>query len=615
MQKYIFIVIIFLLLTNRIFGQSYQNEEDSLLKVLHSITDFTEKARAYNTLANYCLDFDNFKAASYSDSAIYYAEKGSDIRIKSDAFINKGNTFYYRGSVDSTLIYYRLSFDLLLNSKYKAQLGAAYNRMGLAYEAKSDYKQASQYLWKSVQIYEQLADKKGQADVYNNLGIIYDNLKDTAQALRLYENALTLYETLNELSGQANVLNNIASIFTMRKQYDTALQYFYRTKDILIKLNRINDLGLIYLNISHIHFETGSRDSAIFYINKAAGYYEKGENLNGLANVLSEKARIFNANGDAQNALKHLLHSLELRKKAGNLRAEQQTLFDLYETYSNLNDHKNALISYKNYIQIRDSIINTDTRLKISELELKYNMQKKDNEITLLTKDARLKKNFTVFLIIIIASLLTISILLYYFFRTKSKLLNQNTIIYENKHRLNELEIQKHKTEKTLLGTEVVKQQEINAIQTEAYRKELEHTKRELTTTAMHVLNKNKILAQIQISLEHIVSNPADNPAWKAEKIKHDIDKNMNLDSEWEQFKLHFDKVNVGFLRRLQDEFPELNKNDLKVCAYLRINLGTKEIAQMLNISNDGVNKRLYRLRKKINLPERESISKYILDY
>ena len=75
-----------------------------------------------------------------------------------------------------------------------------------------------------------------------------------------------------------------------------------------------------------------------------------------------------------------------------------------------------------------------------------------------------------------------------------------------------------------------------------------------------------------------------------------------NIDEDWQQFALNFDKVHVDFLKRLREQHPNLSTNDHKLCAYLRMNLTTKEIAPLMNISIRGVEASRYRLRKKMNL-------------
>lgn len=80
------------------------------------------------------------------------------------------------------------------------------------------------------------------------------------------------------------------------------------------------------------------------------------------------------------------------------------------------------------------------------------------------------------------------------------------------------------------------------------------------------------------------------------------IDFDLRMDDEWKRFEFHFDEVHVGFLKRLKDLYPTLSPNELRLCAYLRLNMTTKDIAQILNISIRGVEISRYRLRKKLGI-------------
>ena len=92
-------------------------------------------------------------------------------------------------------------------------------------------------------------------------------------------------------------------------------------------------------------------------------------------------------------------------------------------------------------------------------------------------------------------------------------------------------------------------------------------------------------------------------------QLVNDIEKN---NSNWEQFVSHFDEVNNDFLKKLKLKFPKLSKTDLKVCAYLQLNLSSKEIAQLMNISVRGVEIARYRLRKKLNLETEQNLNDFL---
>ena len=92
------------------------------------------------------------------------------------------------------------------------------------------------------------------------------------------------------------------------------------------------------------------------------------------------------------------------------------------------------------------------------------------------------------------------------------------------------------------------------------------------------------------------------------------LNEDENLDQEWEYFTKHFDKVHSGFIVKLKEKHAKISNNELKLCAYLRMNLSTKEIAQLMNISVRGVEISRYRLRKKLNLATDTNLFDYLIN-
>ena len=87
------------------------------------------------------------------------------------------------------------------------------------------------------------------------------------------------------------------------------------------------------------------------------------------------------------------------------------------------------------------------------------------------------------------------------------------------------------------------------------------------------------------------------------------------LEQDWESFSSHFDQVHSDFLKRLKAKYPQISPKDLKMAAYLRLNLSTKEIAPLLNISIRGVEISRYRLRKKLELDTTVNLSEYMMEF
>jgi DNA-binding CsgD family transcriptional regulator len=132
----------------------------------------------------------------------------------------------------------------------------------------------------------------------------------------------------------------------------------------------------------------------------------------------------------------------------------------------------------------------------------------------------------------------------------------------------------------------------------------------------MNLVVKNEFIDSIKQELKELKKNGKWAEAKQAlERIVKEIDINLKLQEDWEQFEYHFDKVHGDFLTRLQQAYPDLSPNEQKLCTLLRLKLNTKEIANLLSISQRGVEVARYRLRKKLDLEKRQNLSKFILEY
>ena len=154
----------------------------------------------------------------------------------------------------------------------------------------------------------------------------------------------------------------------------------------------------------------------------------------------------------------------------------------------------------------------------------------------------------------------------------------------------------------------------LSEIQNEKLGVEIKYKNQELALTTMHLVQKAEILLAVQEGLHHIRDKSPDQGVKKeVQQLLNMVNFDVKLDNDWEHFAQYFDQVHVDFLKQLRDRFPQLSTSDLKLCAYLRMNLSTKEIAPLLNISVRGVEGSRYRLRKKLNLSNDANLTEFIL--
>ena len=124
----------------------------------------------------------------------------------------------------------------------------------------------------------------------------------------------------------------------------------------------------------------------------------------------------------------------------------------------------------------------------------------------------------------------------------------------------------------------------------------------------MSLIKKNEFLGNIKDELK---KNNSDNSLKDIIKI---IDKNINNTNDWKLFEEAFNNADKDFLKKVKSKHPSLTPKDLKLCAFLRLNLSSKEIAPLLNISVRSVEVKRYRLRKKMDLLHDTGLTNYILE-
>ena len=156
---------------------------------------------------------------------------------------------------------------------------------------------------------------------------------------------------------------------------------------------------------------------------------------------------------------------------------------------------------------------------------------------------------------------------------------------------------------------------EIISLRNEKLESDINFKNSELASSAMHLLKKGELLTKIKSELFRIMKELENTHAiGEIKKLIRTLNEDEHLDDEWENFTNHFDQVHSDFLRELKDLHPTITPNELKLCAYLRMNLSTKEMAQLMNISVRGVEISRYRLRKKLAIPTETSIFEYLIN-
>jgi hypothetical protein len=161
------------------------------------------------------------------------------------------------------------------------------------------------------------------------------------------------------------------------------------------------------------------------------------------------------------------------------------------------------------------------------------------------------------------------------------------------------------------------KKKEIKELKNQQLQYELRHKSQELASSTMNLIRKNEILTDImdnitKVSDEIKTNNDSNTVLSRLNKMERSIKQNIEHDNNWKRFEENFDLVYENYLKRLGDTFPELNTSDKKLCAYLKMDLSSKDIAPLLNMSVRSVEMSRYRLRKKMDLDREVNLGEFL---
>jgi DNA-binding CsgD family transcriptional regulator len=161
----------------------------------------------------------------------------------------------------------------------------------------------------------------------------------------------------------------------------------------------------------------------------------------------------------------------------------------------------------------------------------------------------------------------------------------------------------------------IANEQQIVKIKNEQLQADLAGKSRELANSAMNLVYKNELLQKISEEITHLKdSSGKELSEEQLRRIQKVIDEGMNDERDWNVFESSFNEAHENFFKKLKSGHPDLVPNDLKLCAYLRMNMSSKEMASLLNISLRGVEIRRYRLRKKLNLEHDKNLTEFLME-
>ncbi|MFA7445501.1 MAG: tetratricopeptide repeat protein [Flavobacteriaceae bacterium] len=527
----------------------------------------------------------------------------------------------------------------LCDSYIEAGVNAMLNR---------DFIVAIENLNKAQEIVTQKKWYKQQFLIYNNVGLTYYKMQDYPEAVRYFIKAYELAMTNSQPNDEMTVLNNIAIVYTKNDNINQAEEYFRKAYQIATEQKMDYRVSLYANNLAHVNFDLKNFEKAQEYIaialsNKNAepriristliiknSLLLEGKKATEVIDnclILFEEAQQHNLLEEKTEALFLLAKAYQMEKKwEKSLETTDKALADCddMEARKRLFELKTETLvlsdSWKEALVVKDSVIAVSRKISANQSRelfenatLKFELS--ESEYALET--SRIKTlNQQKFYILTTLLLLLILIALGVAFYKRNLFAKQKATISENNLRIAHLELEQEVSKRQLMEKEFKEQQLLADLNLKKQKEKEENLQTEIELKNKQLSDKILFQSTRNELLENIIEMLSGKPEIAGNKTLLDIVKNLKNhlkeDTKWEDFTALFENVNNSFLQNLKYHHPDLNANDIRFLSFIYLNLNTKEIASLLNISPESCRKRRERLRKKMNLDKDASLLEYL---
>ncbi|NLT49421.1 MAG: tetratricopeptide repeat protein [Ignavibacteria bacterium] len=553
-------------------------------------TDYFKKALSYakevdeDSLTAIC-DFNlaeiNLENGKYSTALACYSNALKIYKEMEDEdgvfWSHIGMAIVYRecGNPGSSKHHYNKALDIAKETGDDYYNAVVYNNLGNLYMQTGDYDKAINSLLTSLDFCNKTGEEQNISDVLDSIGEFYLKYKDYKRALDYFERSMVIAENINDNYRLLARYANMAKTYIALNDKENSLKYISKTIELVNLVGDKSRLAEVLVIISEYFSKNRDYENTLTYLNRALSAAEEIGDTVGLASAKQEMAEIYFKTGEADKALEfaNTVQSVSSEKNIPDSYAKSSLLIS--KILEQKGDLKGALINFKKYSEIKDSLINRDRIKVIEDTEAKYNFARLQNEKltarnNALQAESEIRERNVILAILTLLVILVLIVLMKFYLKKKKEAEEQE-------------------------GNQLKLNRKIDLLQSQ-----IDTKNRELTSKAMMISQNNKVLEEISVAIDNCFEGGV-NERNELRKLKNLLE-NSYQERGWDDFLKHFEEVHPDFYKRLAEKCPDLTSGELKICAFLKMNLNTKEISQITNQTTKSIEVARTRIRKKLNI-------------
>ncbi|MBS1537217.1 MAG: LuxR family transcriptional regulator [Bacteroidetes bacterium] len=447
--------------------------------------------------------------------------------------------------------------------------------IGVNYSLIAEHTKALDKLNSSLGIHVRYGNFAEVRSIYHALGSVYEMVGNYPKALEFHQMGLEISEHLEDKPSIGAGLNYLGNVYWFLENYDTAEESYFKSLAILRSMNDVVSEGQLLGNIAAIMSKTHRTKEALAFLFEALAIFEKINNLPLIVETYSNIGSTYLENKEYIKALTYLRDALVLAESAGKSNVMQSILLYISTAYFHTEEYHRSLEFAQQALDISQK--REDKRTQYQTLQLTSQIWEVLKNIE---KAFYYHKEFT-------------RVKEEYHGIEKQKLMAEMQIRFEVDKAEKEREIYRLKAEKLELDIQL--------------------KNRELTMLALHVAQKNEFIDKMHQKMNFVgKSTEITDTKKQINQFAEEMRSNIRGESQWPQFQQKFTQLHPEFMRTLSKKYNSLTPTELKICALLKINLSSKEIANILSVSIHNIEMHRYRIRKKFQLPTEANLASFL---
>ena len=564
---------------------SARRKIDSIKNHLQSAGDLQQRITDYAEMSELYLSVNPDSAALLANEGLKLSNGETSPEIVGRFYHYLGNVQVTHDSLDKAKDSYLKAESYYKQSKTWNRLSAVYLILGNIFLVKDQLVDALNYYHQGQEIAEQHSQNLVLGEFYLNTGTIYYKAQSYPDALRYYDLAQKSFEKLHDTLNIAMTYSNLGEVYNDMHNLDLAESYTLHSVELLTILNDHADLAEAYMALADIHEKKGDDSSAERYLKMtldeigAIGVEYKGPKQITASNAITKLGAFNLKNHDLGSAFNNLHTGLTFARNNNQLSVMADACKSLSELWEQRGKKDSALFYYKCYNDYYRQQINEDNIrvLSYQAAQFEFQQQQKAKEVDDLKAESQRRRIDFIIAVVIGALVIAMIILIF--------------IVILSRNRLRQSDLAK----KNLQG-------------------ELDFRNKELTTYVMYQVKNKEFILKISEKLKN--ARLTENAEYKKllREIISEIEMDSNMDS-WKEFEIRFQRVHTDFYKKLGEKFQDLSPNELRMCAFLKLNMATKDIASVTYQTPNSIDVARHRLRQKLGLGKDENLVNFLSQF